>query len=181
MVQGKNRAARGGDTFIVPLATKVLSFFRLFTHEKWINLRGWALVDSYVIVLLLISVFSYSFISLVGGKNIFSINLLIFGLFRLNEIIVLHANQILNPKYSRQTVRSYIRSFVLLICNYIEIILWFSFVYMLFEQFAYIELNGDCCKYIKIIRESVGLMIATSSGNFKLLSNVSWVVITIQS
>jgi hypothetical protein len=172
---GSKQANR--DTFIVEFALAAVRFARFFTIAGWIEQNfSWLFVEIWVVAWAVIAIIFYTG-SLVVPDFLF-IPSAIVGFLRVNEIITTHIEQLLTRNI--HALRSYRRSFVLLVFNYIEIILWFATFYALFIHYGWLQANGPAV--LALLRESIGLMVASSSGGFTLKPYLSpWIVATLQS
>jgi hypothetical protein len=128
------------------------------------------------------------FIAAIGdyfAETVFSVDLYIldvavflWGMLRINEVGVTHISQIvlgpINP------IRSARRSLLLLMVNYAELILLFSTCYAVLSNAGLIKVEGPCA--LSLLRESMGLMLANSSGSMKLeADSLPWALVTLQS
>jgi hypothetical protein len=65
------------------------------------------------------------------------------------------------------------------LCNYVEIVLWFATAYALLYRCEYLSVSFKPVAPV-ILRESVGLMVANSSGVFKNPEGwVIWITMTL--
>jgi hypothetical protein len=170
------------STFLLPLTQRVLSLLRLFSPGFWLEKLGvlsfWV-VDLWVLSWTIAALASY-ILSVWGIGEWLSSAIVVCGALRIMEIVVFHFSELFSFSMSHYRLRSYRRSIVLLLLNYCEIILWFATFYSLLNGSNQIVAHAPVS--ISPLRESVGLMVANSTGMLDLRDSlIGWSVVTAQS
>lgn len=102
------------------------------------------------------------------------------GALRIVEIIRFQLQQLLADR-STGPLRGYRRSLLLLLFNYLEVMLWFSLAYAALSGWGYLVVNFKPIGAV-ILRESIGLMVANSSGGFQATDSWTvWVIMALHS
>ena len=89
---------------------------------------------------------------------------LIVGALRVFDIIRFQLLLLLADR-SAGPLRGYRRSLLLLLCNYLEVIVWFSAFYAALSGCGWLTVTKPIG--VVTLRESIGLMVANSSGASK--------------
>jgi hypothetical protein len=157
----------GPDTFVVLLTLRVLAVLNRLTFYHWvakITPISWLFVDVWVIGWTLAAVAAY-FVAVFDLSQTCQILLIAVGAIRVLEITAFHLGELLGASSDNgnpRSLRSYRRTLVLLILNYMEIIFWFATLYLFLHNLGW--LNARFAPAWSALRESVGLMVANSSG-----------------
>ncbi len=178
MVAGKNREARGSDSFIVEAFLYCIEGGRIFTLGRWLPFN-WFLVDLYVVIWTIVSITVYALLQVIGFTSFLLVIVSGFlGMLRVYEIVLFHAVETLRRDSFR--VRSPQRSLILVLINYLEIVIWFAVFYSAFKIDGLITVEAPVS--VAILRESLALMLSNSYGHMKLNGNlIPFMVTTIQS
>lgn len=102
--------------------------------------------------------FAYAFLTMLAVWRVYEI-----VVYQLKVLFVDH--YMAGPSYM---LRSYRRSLVLLGANYIETIFWFSTIYSVLAHLWWIGLPSGSPAVLVIFRESLGMMVANTTGSFDL-------------
>ena len=181
-------------TFIVNAIIRILEALWPVTFYHWIatvaaqrrdaqgraDLTHWS-VEVYVLCWLVGAALAYCVASF--DVLFVSLPLAAVGLLRVLEIVRFQALIILWVGPAARPLRGYRRSMVLLLCNYIELVLWFSVCYAALYSWNSFGIDHEINpRMLVILRESVGLLVANSSGSFDKPSGVLiWTVLTLNS
>jgi hypothetical protein len=162
----------GPDTFVVRAVLGILRVLNHLTFYHWVAKAftiSWLFVDVWVICWLLAAIAGY-FIAAFDLWGMFQFLILWLGATRVLEITTFHLGELLGASSASRSLRSYRRSLVLLIFNYVEIIFWFATLYLSLHNLGW--LDAGFAPALAALKESVGLMVANSSNLLDLKSNV---------
>lgn len=145
------------------------------TGERRSELTWWA-VEFYVLSWTVVAGLAYCAVSGAPSCSILCLITMLFAAVRIFEIMRFQFELVLAPP-AKSALRAYRRSIILLLLNYTEIVLWFSAIYTIFCEWKYFVIELDPPMLV-ILRESIGLMVANSSGGFAKPSGYAvWTVL----
>jgi hypothetical protein len=174
-------------SFIEPLVNRALTALQPLTVYYWLAKRfgdtehdpqkklphlSWWGVDVYVVSFTVFSMVTYC--AALGLPRWFLVVVLLLGGVRIFEITRFQLELLLAKRTN--ALRGYRRSFLLLVCNYLEITLWFSAAYIALFRWQLLIVSPNATLLVTL-RESLGLMVANSSGGF--VNPEGWPVWTI--
>jgi hypothetical protein len=174
------------DSFVLQFANSVVAACERISFFYWIA-RLWGdpsyrFVDCWVLSWVSAAALAY-FSSFLYESSYLQAAIVLISAIRIIEMLVYHAKILIFDQYRAGTknysVRSYRRILILLALNYVEIILWFGTYYSFLVISQKMSVIGPAP--ISILRESIGLMVANSSGVFaldKTMSRLTWLTVT---
>jgi hypothetical protein len=127
------------DTFVLQLWSKIFSFFgklSLFSAVRWIfpeTRSSVGFVDIWVTANLILSIAAALLTRQWPASVLAGVVVLVYGLIRVFEIIIYQINVLLFDEYiqvSEYKLQGPRRLIVLMMHNYIEVILWYSAIYL---------------------------------------------------
>ncbi len=173
---------------------KVLRYLAFLEHVERAAGKRWTarFVDYCVIGCVTASLVGYIVIAvlpptLAGSFLVVSFIFLLAGATRIIDITSYQGVLLLKkpskwqcPKY-RYDIDSAQRTVILLMLNYVEIILWFSVIYLFLHRYSYLEIRGPSA--ISALKESIGLMVSNTSDAFEYSKSkaLAWIVVTLHS
>jgi hypothetical protein len=172
------------DTFIVTIAeglvrqAKKISFF--YWVEKSLGPLSFAAVDAWTIAFLGASLVSFCLVLLIGHR-VLQVGILLFSAIRVFEYLnyLLWVILFAKPNKGATDLRSYRRTMLLLMSNYLETIFWFATWLGVLATYDFIEVTQGPIVF-SLMRESTMLMVANWSGNIMLKSGIAVGTVALQ-
>jgi hypothetical protein len=174
------------DSFVVDITDGLLRALRKISYFHWVCKlvpETFFFVDIWALAWLTASVFVFA-ISFCTDNAIFVGVLLVLATLttvRVFESVIYLTSVMIFPRANKgqYDILSPRRSIILLICNYLEIIFWFAFWYSMLRRTGRLVVDAPFVP-IAILRESLTLMVANWTGAFTNMTQLTWVVITLQ-
>jgi hypothetical protein len=172
------------DTFIVGFTERLVGEARKLSVFFWVEKRfgplSFAFVDGWTLFFLAASLASYC-IALFTNHLFIQFGIIAVSIIRLFEYLcyLLWVILFAKPNKGTKDIRSYKRTMLLLMSNYLETIFWFATWLALLAANGSIQVDQGPLVFA-LIRESVMMMVANWSGNVVLKSSLGVAVITFQ-
>jgi hypothetical protein len=172
------------DTFVVAAAEKALSQARKLSYFYWVEklfkTKSFFFVDVWTLGFLALSFVIYCLVHFTESKMT-QYTVLAFSGIRVFEYLVYLCWVLLfaKPNKGAADLRSYRRSLLLMMANYLETIFWFATWNAILVAHGLLKVTQGP-PFIALIRESVMLMVANWSGNLEIKSEVALAVVTFQ-
>lgn len=168
--------------WVFPAAARVNAALKLMAPSFAIRLvvipkiYRWVFNDSWVVAWLLYAVLAFAAIaSLHGPARALGVVMVVFGAFRLFEIVSYHVDFVFFTALSRiDKVSKTQRTAVLTVANYLEVVLWFASSSMLLAQYGSLTTDGPTP--IVLLQQSLVEMVGNSDGAVHLHSTTAWIV-----
>lgn len=179
-------------TFVVEFYARIfgvlrwLSLFSLLRTVPWLRnpVRAWLIVEVWILghtaLAIVASVLSYKDFS-----RSLSLGLVIYGAFRVFEIIIYQINVLFFDQYRASKaqmdyrIRGYVRMVILLLHNYVEIAFWFISGIFVLRQCNYLQ--ADMGSYVSTVRSGFLSMVSFSFEGVTPLCGASTVVLLLHS
>ena len=187
--ESDRRIRVNGDTFVVEFFRRIFSFLEKVSItyalkciiRHFVDDRLYGFIDAIVLLFFIVSLINL-ILSIYFPYSTINIIIIFLSCIRVFEIIIYQANVILFHAINSGEfpfLRSYIRSVILVVINYIEIIIWFSGYYIVFAAIGDLKIENYII--ISSIRESIVAMVANSTGAFSFTSSIPIIVVTLQT
>src|SRR5262249_15066080 len=177
--------AKMRDTFIVAALTNLLSLCSRISFFHWaekVAPKGHFFVDVWVLCWLAASFVCYV-VSFWVQNFYLQWAVVAISIVRMFEYLVFNLNIMLLARKREEpaNLRSYRRSVILLLCNYLETIFWFATWYSILANHSLLEASESRSLSISILRESIVLMVANSTGSVTAKSDIALAAFTVHS
>ena len=171
------------DTFVVDMIKTVLRRAKKLSFHYWVTKKipdTFFFVDRWVLGWLAASGICY-IVSLCITNLTVTYVIAVASAIRVFECFTYLCYNMLFPEANKgeHALRSYRRSAILLISNYLEIILWFATWYALLGAQGQLTVNAPAT--VAIVRESLAFMVANSTNSIQDMKPFAWFVVTVQN